>query len=44
MLGVAVYAAALIVFARCLVRQMIELLTMALGRTRPGSTEMKTAA
>jgi O-antigen/teichoic acid export membrane protein len=43
-LGVAVYAAALMVFAWCLVREMIELLTMALGRTRPESAEMKTAA
>jgi hypothetical protein len=43
-LGIAVYAAALMVFAWCLVREMIELLTMALGRTRPESAEMKTAA
>jgi hypothetical protein len=43
-LGAAVYAAALAVFAWCLVRQMIELLTMALGRSRPAAVEMKPAA
>lgn len=43
-LGVAAYAAALTVFAWNLVRQMIELLTMALGRSRPAAVEMKPAA
>jgi hypothetical protein len=43
-LGVVVYAAALAAFAWCLVRQMIELLSMALGRTRETSVEMKNAA
>lgn len=44
LLGVVVYAAGLMAFARCLVRQMIELLTMALGRQQRNTIEMKTAA